>query len=69
MAHELKPVMNNVIHKPVTNLEALRSLASPTATIQAVKGSIEPSLTKSSGVQVEISKEAKSKMKIENSVP
>ena len=66
MAHELKPVMNNVIHNPITNLEALQSLAGPAATIKAVKESLEPSLTKSSGVQVEISKEAKSKMKTEN---
>ena len=67
MAHELKPVMNNVIHKLTTNLDALPSLSSPSATIQAVKEKTEPSLTKNSGVQIEISTEAKSKMNTENS--
>ena len=67
MAHELKPVMNNVIHKLTTNLDALPSLGSPSATIQAVKEKTEPSLTKNSGVQIEISAEAKSKMNTENS--
>ena len=67
MAHELKPVMNNVIHKLTTNLDALPSLSSPSATIQAVKEKTEPSLTKNSGVQIEISAEAKSKMNTENS--
>ena len=62
MAHELKPVMSNIIHKLTTNLEALPSLSSPSATLQAVKEKTEPSLTKNSGVQIEISKEAKSKM-------
>ena len=66
MAHELKPVMNNVIHKLTTNLDALPSLSSPSATIQAVKEKTEPSLTKNSGVQIEISTEAKSKMNTEN---
>ena len=66
MAHELKPVMNNIIHKPITNLEALRSLDGPTATLQALKNETEPSLTKKSSVQVELSKEAKLKMKTEN---
>jgi hypothetical protein len=63
MAHELKPVMNNIIHRPMTNLEALKSLGSPKAKISAVKESLQPSLVKNSGVDVEISKEAKAKMK------
>ena len=67
MAHEFKPVMNNIIHKPTTNMEALPSLSSPSATLQAVKEKTEPSLTKNSGVQIEISREAKSKMNTENS--
>ena len=64
MALELKPVMNKLIHKPITNLEALLSLSSPSVTIQAVKESTEPYLTKSGGLRVEIAKEAKSKSKI-----
>ena len=36
MAHELKPVMNNIIHRPMTNLEALKSLGSPKAKINAL---------------------------------
>ena len=67
MAHELKPVMNNIIHNLITNLEALPSLSSPSAAIQAVKEKTEPSLTKNSGVKIEISIEAKSKMNSENS--
>ena len=63
MAHELKPVMNNIIHRPMTNHEALKSLGSPKAKINAVKESLQPSLVKNSGVDVEISKEAKAKMK------
>ena len=67
MAHELKPVMNNIIHKPSTNLDALPTLSSPSSKIQAVKEETEPSLTKNSGVQIEISIEAKSKMNTDNS--
>ena len=67
MAHEFKPVMNNIIHKLTTNMEALPSLSSPSATLQAVKEKTEPSLTKNSGVQIEISIEAKLKMNTENS--
>ena len=67
MAHELKPVMNNIIHKPTTNLDVLPTLSSPSAKIQAVKEKTEPSLTKNSGVQIEISIEAKSRMNTENS--
>ena len=47
----------------MTNLEALKSLGSPKAKINAVKESLQPSLVKNSGVDVEISKEAKAKMK------
>ena len=46
MAHELKPVMNNIIHNLTTNLEALPSLSGPSAAIQAAKEKTEPSLTK-----------------------
>ena len=67
MAHELKPVMNNVIHNPITNLKALRSIGSPGVTIQAYKVSMEPSFTKGSGVLVESSKDAKSKVKADDS--
>lgn len=67
MAHELKPVMNNIIHNLTTNLQALPSLSSPSAAVQAVKEQTEPSLTKNSGVQIEISIEAKLKMNTENS--
>ena len=65
MAHELQPVMNNIIHKLTTNLDALPSLISPDATIKTVKEKTEPPLTKNSGVQFEISIEAKSKINTE----
>jgi hypothetical protein len=67
MAHELKPVMNNIIHRPMTNLEALKSMGSPKAKINAVKESLQPSLVKNSGVDVQISQEAKAKMKASSS--
>ena len=56
--------MNRIIHKPKTNLKVLMSspLMDPSTKLQAAKQSIEPTMTKSSAVMVEISQEARAKM-------